>query len=90
LEKEKCLIKFDPIWDKNKENYKTLSNYVNLMEDTLNFKSKRKTISKNSVLSLVQLQTLENRVKEMVKKKSYPSYSMVLVLSGGYGVEILK
>ncbi len=76
--------------DKNKENYKTLSNYVNLMEDTLNFKSKRKTISKNSVLSLVQLQTLENRVKEMVKKKSYPSYSMVLVLSGGYGVEILK
>lgn len=76
--------------DKNKENYKTLSSYVNLMEDTLNFKSKRKTISKNSVLSLVQLQTLENRVKEMVKEKSYPSYSMVLVLSGGYGVEILK
>ena len=76
--------------DKNKNKYSLLDNYVDLIETTVNLKSKRKTITKESAVGLAQLENLEATVKSLITQKIYPSYSMVLVMSSGYGAEAVK
>lgn len=76
--------------DKTKNKYDLLDNYVDLIETTVNLKSKRKAISKESAIGLAQLKNLEIIVKSLIAKKVYPSYSMVLVMSSGYGAEAVK
>lgn len=76
--------------DKVRGNYKWLDVYIDLMERTLDIKSKKKNISQKSVESLVQLQNLKNKIDKMIKDKKYPDYSVVAILSLGYGDEAMR
>lgn len=76
--------------DKIRGNYTWLDMYINLLENTLNLKSKRKNISQKSGASLVQLKNLESNINQMIKDKKYPNYPIVGMFVAGYGAESLK
>ena len=76
--------------DKIKGNYKWLDLYTDLMDKTLEIKSKKKNISQKSVESLLQLKELDKNIDRIVKDKQYPDYLVTTTLVFGYGNEILK
>jgi len=76
--------------DKIKGNYKWLNLYVDLINKTLEVKSKRKNISQKSVESLVQLQNLEDKISKTAKDKKYSDYQLMVIMAAGYGSEAIK
>lgn len=76
--------------DKIRGNYRWLDLYIDLMEKTLEIKSKRKNIPKKSVESLIQLKNLEDKIDLVVKSKKYPDYSVAVGLALGYGSEVIE
>ena len=63
---------------------------IDLMEKTLEIKSKRKNIPKKSVESLIQLQKMENKINQMIEDRQSFNYLLVTSLALGYGGEILS
>jgi len=76
--------------DRKYNSYKMLDNYGDLIGMSMNLKSKRKIISKESGVALIHLGDLEKTVKSLVKQKNYPSYSLVWILANGYGNEAIR
>jgi pimeloyl-ACP methyl ester carboxylesterase len=76
--------------DKVIGNSRWLNMYAELMEKTLEIKSKRKNIPKKSVESLIQLQKMENKINQMIEDRQSFNYLLVTSLALGYGGEILS
>jgi len=75
--------------DKIRGNYKWLDLYTDLMDKTLEIKSKKKHITQKSVESLLQLEELNKKIDEVIKDKKYLDYSVTIELVRGYTEEIL-
>jgi hypothetical protein len=76
--------------DRIKGNYKWLGMYIDLVDKTLEVKSKRKNISQNSISSLVWLKNLEDSISGMIKDKKYPDYQLTAMMVFGYGGEAVR
>jgi|GEM_PF-1708241 len=77
-------------WDKAVNNFNSMLDYVNFVENEVSNKSGISSISHNAAVSLAVLDDLRNKVVEMSEKSLETSYSMVVVLASGYGTEALR
>jgi len=70
-------------------NYKLLNIYKDFLIKTVEFRSKKKSLSQFAALSFKNLEKLIDDVNDGVKSGNYPNYLMVSSLSAGYSLEVL-
>jgi len=76
-------------WDKKKNDFGSLSNYVDSVENMMKIKLKHQEIDRNSAVSLIQLNNLKSNVLSMANNTN-TSYSMAVVLASGYSTEAIR
>jgi hypothetical protein len=76
--------------NKYKSDYRLFDKYVDVIELTVDLKSKRSVLNKDSVKSFALLKDLQNKIDDNVANKIYPNYSIVAVLASGYGLEAIR